>query len=295
MNVLIRMQIWTILSIWKTFSMLKMRFVEQVGIVSVGVIMSAGAPEVRAEDSFVMASDSVGNPVPDTVFLGFEGDLYDSEVIWGHQDIYKPAYIRMARRLTFEDNCLKWDFSSAEEVRVSQNIFDYVTGIWMRQNAKLASGDYVLIPEGIYFRVEPKRHPDYPSDLKTILQNMTAVKTSRDRVKSYIDGNTYIDLDVMQLAKDIAGQELKGLATADNLAKMKAALYRFYRNVKLKDGQYYCSLSKAADINVSEGVFEALLKNLKDMNTAIKKAREKGVKMDIPEVTEEYLYSLLKM
>ena len=220
MNVLIRMQIWTILSIWKTFSMLKMRFVGQVGIVSVGVIMSVGAPEVRAEDSFVMASDSVGNSVPEIVFLGFEGDLYDPEVIWGHQDIYRPAYIRMAHRL-------KWDFSSAEEVRVSQNIFDYVTGIWMRQNAKLASGDYVLIPEGICFRVEPKRHPDYPSDLKIILQNMTAVKTSRDRVKSLIDGNTYVDLDVAQLAKDIAGQELKGLATADNLAKMKAARIGF--------------------------------------------------------------------
>ena len=65
--------------------------------------------------------------------------------------------------------------------------------------------------------------------------------------------------------------------------------------MKLKDGQYYCSLSKAADINVSEGVFKALLKNLEDMNIAIKKAKEKGVKMDIPEVTEEYLYSLLKM
>lgn len=97
---------------------------------------------------------AVNDFVLDTVYLEIKGDLNDPEIIWGHKDIYIPAYTRLARHLTFENNRIEWDFSSAEEVSVSQNIYDYVTRIWTYHNSLLESGEYILIPDGIYYRIE---------------------------------------------------------------------------------------------------------------------------------------------
>ena len=57
---------------------------------------------------------------------------------------------------------------------------------------------------------------------------------------------------------------------------MKAAICRFYSKVKLVNGIYICKLTSASDINVSIGVYTALLNNLNEMNEVIKKAKDSG-------------------
>lgn len=89
----------------------------------------------------------------DTVFLGFEGDLNAPKIIWGNMDIYASAYDRMARKLCFKNNRIEWECSSAEEMHISQNIYDYVIGMWTYHNSQLESGDYFLIVEDTYYKI----------------------------------------------------------------------------------------------------------------------------------------------
>lgn len=92
----------------------------------------------------------------DSVYLTCEGNLLEHEVIWKNQKIYVPAYIRMKRHLKFNDNRLVWDFTNAAELKVSQNIYDYVTTLWTCFNQQLAAGTHKLeILEDNYFKVLP--------------------------------------------------------------------------------------------------------------------------------------------
>ena len=94
----------------------------------------------------------------DSVYLSFEGNLHEPEVIWGHQDIYVPAYERMRQHLHFEGDTLNWDFKSAEEIKVSENIYEYVTWSWSYDNNLLRTGDYVLSVEADgYYMVKSKK------------------------------------------------------------------------------------------------------------------------------------------
>lgn len=80
----------------------------------------------------------------------------------------------------------------------------------------------------------------------------------------------------------------------EEAAQMKAALFRFYSHVKLEDGVYQCNLSSGKEINISEELFNVLLANLQETNSQIKEFRDKGVSVFLPEVTEDYLNSLLQ-
>lgn len=75
---------------------------------------------------------------------------------------------------------------------------------------------------------------------------------------------------------------------------MKAAIYRFYSNVELRESQYICTLKAAGDINISEGVYKSLIDNLNKMNETIRATIEKGQTIVIPEINDTYLNSLLQ-
>lgn len=132
------------------------------------------------------------------------------------------------------------------------------------------------------------------ADLDDTLQNISSVETNAATVKKYVNENTYIDLDVYQLVKDVASPKTRASVNIDQIAQMKAAIYRFYSHVQVVNGFYKCSLKAASDINVSEGVYIALLNNLNDMNKNIQKAIDKGISFNVQEADEEYLNSLLK-
>lgn len=132
------------------------------------------------------------------------------------------------------------------------------------------------------------------ADLDDTLQNISSVETNAATVKKYVNENTYIDLDVYQLVKDVASPKTRASVNIDQIAQMKAAIYRFYSHVQVVNGFYKCNLKAASDINVSEGIYTALLNNLNDMNKNIQKAIDKGISFNVQEADEEYLNSLLK-
>ena len=68
----------------------------------------------------------------------------------------------MRRHLHFEGDTLSWDFKSAEEIKVSENIYEYVTWSWSYDNNLLRTGDYVLSVEADgYYMVKSKKQ-QYP-------------------------------------------------------------------------------------------------------------------------------------
>lgn len=132
------------------------------------------------------------------------------------------------------------------------------------------------------------------SELNDAVQDVSSIETPTNAVKKYVDENTYIDLDVVSLAKEIASPSTRATIDLDKVARMKAAIYRFYSNVELIDGLYNCKLTSASEINVSLDVYTALLNNLNEINLAIQKTKEKGHFINVPDVNEEYLNSLLE-
>lgn len=134
------------------------------------------------------------------------------------------------------------------------------------------------------------------SDTHEIIQQVSSIETPSELVKKYMDENSYIELDVHELAKDIAKIPTTRTAPVnqEQLAQMKVALYRFYSHVELVGDTYVCKLTSAKDINVSVDVYTALLNNLNDINASIQEAKQKGQKVVIPKVDKAYLDSLLK-
>lgn len=84
---------------------------------------------------------------------------------------------------------------------------------------------------------------------------------------------------------------LEVVLRGDDMARMKAALYRFYSHVKLEEEGYVCDLSSANEINVSSTVYMALLNN---MNASYKKAKSEGQNVVALSVNKAYLDSLLE-
>lgn len=127
-----------------------------------------------------------------------------------------------------------------------------------------------------------------------LIENPNEINEANTKVKDYVDNNTYIDVDVQALVKKTTAQDSRSNITEDDNAKMKAAVYRFYKHVSVKDSLYILDIQDASEINISTRVFTALAKNLKEMNDFIKLAKEKGENIDLFIPDEEYLNSLLQ-
>lgn len=141
----------------------------------------------------------------DTTFLCFEGNLHEPEVIWQNSNIYFPAYERMARHLKFENNRITWKFKNADELHISQNIYDYVIFMWNLDNEKLASGDYILETKGIYFKIIPKNPTIMPLASEILIKGMhranmrICIQTVRQGMGPLMN---YIDLEKSDLEYD---------------------------------------------------------------------------------------------
>lgn len=134
---------------------------------------------------------------------------------------------------------------------------------------------------------------DSESNDATIVQKIAAVSTEPTAVEKIVKNNSFIDIDINHAAKQAA----MGTRATDTeeMAKAKAAIYRFYSHVRLNESkQYECTLTSAKEINISQNLFEALLQNLEAMNSFIKEGTKSGQNVVAPEITEEYLNSLLK-
>lgn len=132
------------------------------------------------------------------------------------------------------------------------------------------------------------------SDINDSIQLVSTIETQPDLVKKYVDENTFLDVDVYGLVEKISNPQTRTVVNQEQVAQMKAAIYRFYSSVHLEDGYYISELKSANDINVSVEVYSALLDNLNQMNAVIKEAKEKGANLDVQLVDSKYLNSLLK-
>lgn len=134
-----------------------------------------------------------------------------------------------------------------------------------------------------------------PGKASSITEVASLLETSEGLVRTYVEGNAYIDVDVQSITHAIMNPASRSEEiSSDDVAKMKAAVYRFYKNVTVKDSCYYSPVKNGSEINISDRVFSVLSDNLQEMNDFIKKVKDKGEPVTIPEVDEEYLNSLLK-
>ncbi len=86
-------------------------------------------------------------------FLEIKGDLNENpNLLWENKDIYLKAVYRMEKLVKVDNNCFEWDFT-AEDVRVSNNLFNYITARWKSFNEQLEPGNKEIYKNevGIYF------------------------------------------------------------------------------------------------------------------------------------------------
>ena len=113
-------------------------------------------------------------------------------------------------------------------------------------------------------------------------------------VRDYVESDAYLDFDVQALVYKAINPSSRSVeVTPDDVAKSKAAVYRFYKHVKVRDGLLRCSLKNGAEINVSDRVFKAFMDNIDEMNEQMQALYDQGDSVDVSDPTEEYLNSLL--
>ena len=127
-----------------------------------------------------------------------------------------------------------------------------------------------------------------------MLDSVRESKAPGELVKKYVEDNAYIDLDVDALVKNVESQDTGSSLNEEDMAKMKVAVYRFYKHVSVKDGYYVCGIKEGTEINISQLVFKTLLENLNEMNRIIKGAKDRGEAIEVKIPDEEYLNSLLR-
>lgn len=114
------------------------------------------------------------------------------------------------------------------------------------------------------------------------------------RTRSYVESGEFIDVDIKTLALSNAVNRRMTRTHTEEEDKAYAALYRFYSHVTVENDKYICSLKSGKEINISETLFNDLIKSLDDMNKLIEENQAKGerVIIDVPDST--YLESLLQ-
>lgn len=118
-----------------------------------------------------------------------------------------------------------------------------------------------------------------------------------NKVEQYADVDGFIDVDIHEISKRLTDPATKSgnmNLDEDELAQVKAAIYRFYSHVKVENGYYVCTIKDAKEINVSQKTFDGLLEGINILNEGIDKARQDGLPVELREPSEEYLNSLLQ-
>lgn len=129
---------------------------------------------------------------------------------------------------------------------------------------------------------------DSATDINKNLEEASSVQSSVS-AKKFIDSNEKLDIQIDQTDPEFAKK-----FSDTEVAKLKAAVYRFYSTVEVKDGIYSTTLERADQINISKDLFKLFKNNLDHMNQNINKQRAQGGKVTVQQVTPEYLESLLK-
>lgn len=106
-------------------------------------------------------------------------------------------------------------------------------------------------------------------------------------MEAYAQSDTFIQV---ALPKNARIEEL----STDDLAKLKAAAYRFYKHVSLVDGKYVVKLTSGKEIAVDEDLVNVYKKAIDQMNQYTDSLKSEGQEIRLPEITEEYRQHLIK-
>lgn len=100
-------------------------------------------------------------------------------------------------------------------------------------------------------------------------------------------GDTFIDVDLPD------GARIDRLSQQD-LGLLKAAAYRFYKHVALKDNRYAVDIKDGKGIKVADDVVSAYIKALMETNVFADSLQSEGQEIRLPAISDEYLLNLLK-
>lgn len=127
------------------------------------------------------------------------------------------------------------------------------------------------------------------------IQKTASPADETSNVQKIAESGEFIDINIKKFSDELSIVDTKVLSALKNdKDKAFAALYRFYSHVQFIDSCYVCSLKSAAEINVSQTVFETLKNNLDDMNEQIESLRKAGEKVSLSDIDNDYLKSLLR-
>jgi len=108
-----------------------------------------------------------------------------------------------------------------------------------------------------------------PKDPATLLKEL-------EELKELALSNRMIMLtgaDFMQVQEKLFKKEK---IEADKLLQIKAIIYRFYKNVYVKDGVLYSRAKNGEEIGIREDVFKIYCENLQELSQGIKEIRKTG-------------------
>ena len=76
----------------------------------------------------------------DSTFLGCKGDLQNDS-------IRQKALERMKRHLKVKNNRLTWNLKNGAQIKVSENIYNYIIRAWKQENTRLETGMYAIMED----------------------------------------------------------------------------------------------------------------------------------------------------
>ena len=136
-----------------------------------------------------------------------------------------------------------------------------------------------------------------PKQTGPIIETEHPVKGTPGLAKTLVEDNQFIDVDIIQLNKDLIDATTRSRHIDndinDRMAKAKAAIYRFYSNVSITENQFVLAPCTASELNIDESLFNTLKQNLEEMNEIARKTIENGEAVEFVNIDDEYLNSLL--
>lgn len=127
-------------------------------------------------------------------------------------------------------------------------------------------------------------------NLNSKLEELSPLESSVS-ARSFVESNEELKVQI-----DATNPVFVASLSDIEIAKLKAALYRFYSTVEVKEDKYYTPLENAKEINLSKELFKLFEDNLSEMNRNIDELKDKegGNEFVVQQVAPEYLESLLK-
>ena len=185
-----------------------------------------------------------------------------------------------------ENNRLTWNVRNGAEIKISENIYDFITRLWKKQNKRLETGDFVIMEsKDRYYRILYKR--DTVGRIKGDLSNLklTDPNYTKDQNKTEISDSDQITLSSSYPKLKLWNEEevcykdstflsfkgdLQNNTTRQTYQKIYLqALERMKRHLKVKNNRLIWNLKNGTQIKVSENIYNYIIRTWERENTRL--------------------------